>query len=218
MTKNILEVVVGSRLHNLYNEQSDFDYRGIFMHPVTDLISPFKKIKNTSWIEGDIDNTAYELRDFCKLATHGNPTILEILWSNQIKETSPLGEELRTNKQKFLDSRRIFEAHKGYAHNQYTKMNLFEADVRTPKFAIAYIRSIHQAIQLLVNGDFTPQVHEPLRSYLMDVKYNFHSELIPDLGKMFSELQTELAEAYYANATKFKPDIDWIEKFLNRAY
>lgn len=216
--KKILEVVVGSRLHDLYNEESDYDYRGIFMHPVEDLISPFKKLKNTSWIEGDEDNTAYELRDFCKLATQGNPTILEILWSNQVRSNTPIGEELRKNREKFLDSKRIFEAHKGYAHNQYTKMNLFEPDARTPKFAIAYIRSLFQARQLLEFGTFEPQVTGVLKEFLMDVKYNFRPDLVEKLSAMFAESQTLLAATFFKNHDKFKPDIEWIEDFLNRAY
>lgn len=216
--KTIHKVVVGSRLHGLNKPDSDYDFRGIFMHPLREIISPFVKPKNTSWIEGDVDNTAYELGEFCKMATQGNPTILEILWSNQIIETSELGKILVANRTKFLDSKRVFEAHKGYAHNQYNKMNLFEPDVRTPKFAVAYIRSLHQGIQLLTNGDMSPQVHPPLKEFLLEVKYNFNQTLIPELGRKFSALQVEIAQAYYANANKFKPDINWIEEFLMDAY
>jgi uncharacterized protein len=74
--KTILaKVVVGSRLHGTFNEQSDWDYRGIHISPLKDVLSPFKTQKNTTWIEGDEDNTSYELAEFCKLATKGNATI-----------------------------------------------------------------------------------------------------------------------------------------------
>lgn len=214
----ITEVVVGSRLHNLYNEKSDYDIRGIFMHPLKDLVSPFKKIKNTSWIEGDEDNTAYELREFCKMATQGNPTVLEILWSNQIRQDSATAKTLRDNRHKFLDSRRIFEAHKGYAHNQYTKMNLFAPDARTPKFSVAYLRSLEQAKQLLATGEFNPQVTGELREFLMDVKYNFRDELVPELSRRFAEMQVELADVFAKYHDQFKPDFDWIEEFVYYSY
>lgn len=214
----ITEVIVGSRLHNLYNEKSDYDIRGIFMHPIQDLVSPFKKIKNTSWVEGDEDNTAYELREFCKMATQGNPTVLEILWSNQIRSDSPVAKEMRENRHKFLDSKRVFEAHKGYAHNQYNKMNLFEPDNRTPKFAVAYLRSLQQAKELLATGEFSPQVQGELRDFLLDVKYNFRDELVPELSKRFAEMQVELADVYAKHHDKFKPDIAWIEEFVFSAY
>jgi len=64
MSKIITKVVVGSRLHGLANDRSDWDYRGIHITPLKDVLSPFKTLKNTSWIEGDIDNTSYELADF----------------------------------------------------------------------------------------------------------------------------------------------------------
>lgn len=216
--KTILEVVVGSRLHGLNKPDSDTDIRGVFMHPVADLLSPFKKIKNTSWIEGDIDNTAYELREFAKMATQGNPSVLEILYSNQVLKMDAIGEELVANKLKFLNSTRIFEAYKGYAHNQYNKMNLFEPDERTPKFAVAYIRSLWQGAGLLRTGEIVNQIPEPLRGFLLEVKHNFNPKLIPELGVKFSELQVDIAEAYYENKDKFKPDIPWIEEFITRTY
>lgn len=215
--KTILSVVVGSRLHGLAKDSSDYDFRGIFMHPIKDIVSPFKNPKNTSWIEGDVDNTSYELRDFCKLSTKGNATILEILYSNQVRETSEIGEELRKNRIKFLDSKAIYEAHRGYAHNQYNKMNLFDPDDRTPKFAVAYLRVLQQAKQLLETGDFSPQVKED-KDFLMEVKYNFSSKLIPELSKAFAKLQVELADTYAKNHNKFKPDIEWIENFLLNSY
>lgn len=214
----IHKVVVGSRLHNLFSEDSDYDYRGIHIHDLRDVFNPFGKLKNTSWIEGDEDNTSYELMDFCKTATKGNPTILEILWSNKIVETSEWGKELVANRWRFLDSKAILEAHKGYAFNQYNKMNLFEPDLRTPKFAVAYIRSLVQGIELLTNGNFSPQIKDPLREYLMEIKYDFHIDRIPLLSQRFQELQLKISQAYLDNKDRFTPDYDWIKDFVYRAY
>lgn len=215
--KTILSVVVGSQLHGIANEDSDTDVRGIFVHDMIDIISPFRKVKNTSWVEGDEDNTAYELRDFCKYATKGNATILEILWSNMIRQRTSLGVELQENRHRFLDSCAIYEAHKGYAANQMAKMSLFTPDKRTPKFAVAYLRVLQQAKQLLTSGDFSPQITSDL-DFIRTVKYHFSDDLIPELGIKFTQLQTELAQIYFANANKYTPDIEWIEDFLIRAY
>ena len=215
--KIVLSVVVGSRLHKLNKEDSDWDTRGVFMHSLKDILSPFKRIKNVSWVEGNEDNTAYELREFCKYATKGNATILEILWSNVIRENTTLGEELQKNRQKFLDSQAIFDAHRGYSESQYRKMNLFTPDNRTPKFAVAYLRVLQQGKQLLEYGDFNPVVTED-RDFILDVKYNWRNSLIPELSKKFTQAQFELAEMHNRVGSKFKPDFDWIEEFLLRAY
>ena len=222
MSKIITKVVVGSRLHGLHNEKSDYDYRGIHMHDLKDVLSPFKTLKNTTWIEGDVDNTSYELADFCKQAVHGNATILEVFFSNQVVSTSPIADELRANWKKFMDTDRFVMASRGYAHNQYNKMQLFE-DVgvrdnhRTGKFAVAYCRVLWQCAEYLKTGEFKCQIEEPLRSFLIEVKSNFRPELIPELTEKFMSLQADITKAW-KTAPKTKPDINWIEEFIYEAY
>jgi len=220
--KILLEVITGSRLHGLHTEKSDIDYRGIFINDLNDVLSPFKKTKTNCWIEGageeDTDNTAYELSHFIQMASKGNPSTLEVLWSNQIHATTPEADELRANRHKLLDSKYIFEAHKGYSHNQYTKMNLFTPDARTPKFAVAYVRVLQQGIELLSTGEFSPQVLRN-RDFLYEVKNDFNPiKHQPVLTKMFADLQVEFAEAYQKNHNRFTPDKEWLEAFIYKTY
>lgn len=214
----IHKVLVGSRLHNLAKENSDLDYRGVHMHDLNDVFNPFMTLKNTSWIEGDEDNTSYELMDFCKVATKGNPTILEVLYSNKIMETTPIGKEMCENRIKFLDSEAIFEGFRGYAKNQYTKMSLFNPDDRTPKFAVAYLRVLEQGIHFIKTGELKNQMEGALRDELMNVKYNWSNDLIPELSRRFAQLEADFALAYADNQGKFKPDYEWISNFVYRAY
>lgn len=195
---------------------------GIHIHPLKDVLSPFKKLKNTTWIEGDEDNTSYELADFCKQATHGNATILEVFFSNKIIETSPIAEELRTSWEKFMDTDKFVMASRGYAQNQYNKMQLFE-DIgqrdnhRTAKFAVAYCRVLWQCAEYLKTGEFKCQIGEPLKAFLIEVKNNFSDEMIPPLTEKFMSLQAEVTKQW-KNAPKTKPDIKWIEEFIYEAY
>lgn len=76
--RRILQVLVGSRSHNLHTEDSDFDYRGVFVVPTVDLLSLGKNLKTTSWVEGRVDDTAWELGHFLHLATKCNPNILDV--------------------------------------------------------------------------------------------------------------------------------------------
>ncbi len=41
----ITKVVVGSRLHELHTETSDWDYRGVHISPLRNVLSPFRKQK-----------------------------------------------------------------------------------------------------------------------------------------------------------------------------
>lgn len=226
--KILTEVLVGSRLHGLNTESSDYDYRGIHINSLKDTLSPFTKTKSTSWIEGDEDNTSYELADFCKHATHGNATILEVFFSNEIKQTSKPADIMRANWQKFIDTNRFVEASRGYAHNQYNKMNLFESQgvkgqERTSKFAIAYIRVLWQCAEFLETGEFKCQIDEPeLREFLLTIKPMNVKEIqvhIPKLTEMFMAMQKRVTDAYASpKLIKLKPDIKWIEDFIYETY
>jgi predicted nucleotidyltransferase len=222
--KLITKVVVGSRLHGLANEDSDWDFRGIHMHKLCDVISPFKKLKNTSWIEGDEDNTSYELADFCKQAVHGNATILEVFFSNQIKEDSRIAQVMRENWKEFIDTDKFVMASRGYAHNQYNKMQLFEgpgikSQDRTPKFAVAYLRVLWQCWQFLETGEFKCQVEGEWKDIMLTTKNNFSPEMVPKLTERFIFLQQKITEAW-ANPKleKLTPNISWIEQFVYDAY
>lgn len=224
----LTEVLVGSRLHGLHTEKSDYDYRGIHIHSLKEVLSPFRTLKNTSWIEGDVDNTSYELADFCKQATHGNATILEVFFSNEIVKTSPIADELRANWQKFVDTDRFVMASRGYAQNQYNKMNLFESagvkgQERTSKFAVAYCRVLWQCAEFLKTGVFPCQITDPdLKEFLLIIKPLTIKQLqpyVPKLTEMFMLLQANVTNAHAdPGLVKFKPDTEWIEDFIYRAY
>lgn len=221
--KIITKVLVGSRLHGLNNEQSDYDYRGIHMHDLREVLSPFKTLKNTTWIEGDVDNTSYELADFCKQATHGNATILEVFFSDKVIETSPIADEMRANWQKFMDTDKFVMASRGYAANQLNKMELFDDEgakkqKRTSKFAIAYMRVLWQCAEFLRTGEFFCQITDPdLKAFLLKLKAGWDEAYIPECTERFATLQGGVTKQW-KTATKLKPDVAWIENFIYEAY
>jgi predicted nucleotidyltransferase len=226
----LLTVVTGSRLHGLSTPESDFDYRGVFINDLSDIVNPFEKPEDTRWIEGETkDDTSYELRKFVKEAVNGNPNFIEILFSNQVTFSTPIGNRMRANAGKFVDSQRIFEAFKGYAGNQLNKMNIFDPDARTPKFAVAYIRSLFNGIELLRDGTITNPV-PPLfdingKAYcpdriLKEVKFTPFEDFdtVRDLcTSTFATLQVELARVFYATPRR-QADKKWLTQFVREAY
>ena len=50
MKKEILKVLVGSRAHELHNKNSDYDYRGVFVLPTSEIFSLNYKIHNVEKI------------------------------------------------------------------------------------------------------------------------------------------------------------------------
>lgn len=226
--KILTKVVVGSRLHGLERPDSDWDYRGIHMHPLKDVLSPFKKLKNTDWIEGDEDNTSYELANFVKDATKGNATILEVFFSDQVVSTTPVAEELRKNWTKFMDTRAFVAASRGYAHNQWNKFYNFESQgikgqERTAKFAVAFLRVMWQCEQFLLTGKFKCNLQESdLYELLREIKPLTVEEIQDHLPRIVAamsdmNMRVSVAESKSQYMT-MKPDIEWIESFLLKAY
>ena len=148
----ILKVLVGSRAHDLADENSDYDYRAVYVTPTSEILSLGFKYKGSDWIEGDEDNTSYEIGHFLHLATKCNPSILEVFQAPIITATKE-GFQLQELFPYVWNTNDAFNAFVGYGVNQRKKF-LDKKDNRQNKYAVAYIRVLYQLIQLLDVGDF----------------------------------------------------------------
>lgn len=153
----LLKVLVGSRAHGLHGPESDYDYRGVFLHPTCALLSLGDKPRDTAWVEGErppeggkVDDTAWEVGHFLALATHCNPTILEVFAAPVVAATED-GHALRTLLPCVWHPKGVRDAFVGYGLNQRKKF-LEGKDARPTKYAIAYLRVLCQAVSLLETG------------------------------------------------------------------
>ena len=224
----IHKCVVGSRLHGTATENSDWDFRGIHISPLVEHISPFKKVKNTSWIEDDVDNTSYELASFCKDITKGNATLLEVLFSSQVIKSSDISLEMIDNWKMFFNTDNFIKASTGYCSNQYRKFALYEdqgqlGQARTAKFIIAFIRVMWQCEQMLLTGVFNPTLeHCDKLDYIKSIKGLTREEIsvpeafthIEDMNRRVIQAQMNIHPSIKGN----KPNIEYIEDFLMRSY
>jgi len=216
--ENVITALVGSRAHGLEHPDSDYDWRGVFKEPLNVHLSPFRKVKNNHWIEGDEDNTAYELIQFIKGCCQSNPNYLEVVYAPEFKNLSPIGKELIDNKHRFLSAQRVFDSHRGYAMNQYKKMNLFEPDDRTAKFCVAYIRSLHNGAQLLKHGEMTINLPEgKLKDDLLAIKYDFKGN--KKLAMVyFEQKQKEIIDAMASTKLPTQAEQLYWEHFITKHY
>jgi hypothetical protein len=118
---NFFTALVGSRLHGLHSESSDYDYKHVELAPLLEKLSPFRNTEKVKQLVGDKDDCYFELTKFAQLAANNNPTMLEVLWSTDISPSfkfSSLVLTLIDKKKLLLDPIKIWYSHQGYALDQ----------------------------------------------------------------------------------------------------
>lgn len=150
--QTILKVLVGSHAHGLASDESDRDYRRVYVIPTEDIFHVGFKYPAIRWTQGDGDETAWEIGHFLLLGTQGHPLILETLVAPVITADA-WGEQLRLLLPALWSPQKAFEAFTNYANNQRTKL-LDKKDGRPAKYAAAYIRILFNLCELLKAGSF----------------------------------------------------------------
>lgn len=208
--KLILKVLVGSRAHGLANEDSDYDYRGVFVAKTTELLKLNSKVKSTHWIEGNNDDTTWELSHFLHLSIQSNPTILET-YVSPVVEWGDWGEELRGLFPYVWSPKRALDAFIGYGHNQRKKF-LDNKDSRPHKYAAAYLRVLYNLHELLTTGTFNVNLTgTPIYETVKRFKEGNY-----EIGEVISETKKweDLANEAFKDIEPKEPDIDLLNEFL----
>lgn len=218
MAVQILKTIVGSQAHGLANENSDFDYRGVFVVPTSEILRLGGHTEQTSWIEGKEDDTSWEIGKFLLMATKCNPTVLETF----LAPLAPQPEEFLPIYQKWtLPLRELFpyvwnsvdvkNAFIGYGINQRKKF-FDNKDKRAPKYAAAYLRVLYNCAQLLETGTFTVDLRG---SEIYDQVKNFKEGRFTQ-GEVIQacwDMETRVIKAFNQNPDK-KTDIEPVNEFL----
>ena len=204
----ILKVLVGSQAHGLADENSDTDYRAVYVDPTNEILSLGHKYKGNSWIEGDEDNTAYEIGHFLHLATKCNPTILEV-FKAPVVEANRDGRKLRELFQHVWEPQRSFDAFIGYGFNQRKKF-LNKKDNRQNKFACAYIRTLVNLLELLMTENFSVKVDDMVKPCLLKYKEGYYT--VGEVIDKAEEIEERCRKAL--DDCSHEADIDKVNKFL----
>lgn len=238
MTREILKVVVGSKMWGTDTPVSDTDLKIVVMDPLATILDPFEHgTKSEQGKEGQNDVTRYELRHFTRLACKGNPSILEVLFSTEVYDSDVIGDELRRIRGAFLDSRAIWRAHNGFINGQREearrRMGYDRHKKGRPigKLLSSSIIAALQGYELLTHGGFNPSTLLKDNGYFRTVEYvEFHRELKvlddrdPRLQEWFPEIEaalTQLVEEMnraYTDGPTFDADLETIREFTYAAY
>jgi len=164
----ILRCVIGSRAYGLDDDQSDTDYRGIFLPSAELHWSLYGVPEQLECYE--TQEHYWELQRFLVLALKANPNVLECLYTPLVEKTTPLADELLQMRSVFL-SRLVYQTYNGYVMSQFKKM---QSDLRNQgevkwKHVMHLIRLLISGISVLRHG-FVPVRVDEHRDQLLAIK------------------------------------------------
>ena len=206
----ILKVVIGSRAYGLETEDSDTDYRGVYLPPAELQWSLFGVPEQ---LENDATQECYwELQKFVTLALKANPNVFEVLYSPLIELATPLGRELIAMRESFL-SRVAYQTFNGYVLSQFKKL---QADLRNHgavkwKHVMHLIRLLLSGICTLRHG-YVPVRVEEHRDQLLAIKRGEVTWHEVETWRL--SLHREFDQALSATQLPERPDYERANAFL----
>jgi predicted nucleotidyltransferase len=122
----------GSHAYGLNTLESDLDVKGILIPPLEYHIGFINSIEQIENKDPD-DLVIFALKKFFQLAANCNPSVLEILFTDQEDRlfVHPVAQKLIDNKDLFLSKKCRF-TFEGYAHSQLKRMILHRRYLTNP--------------------------------------------------------------------------------------
>ncbi len=125
----ICKILYGSHLYGLNTENSDTDYKGVFLPVLRDLLlqkAPEHISKNTNKSDSkntnmDVDFELFSIHKFMKLVASGQPMAIEMLFApkSYVTESTQLWWDIVNVREQLLTNK--IKAFVGYCRNQATK-------------------------------------------------------------------------------------------------
>lgn len=144
--RTIFLTVYGSRAYGFSNPDSDWDYRGVCIPPLSQYVSINAKFEQC--LDKDLykhypdgllvtdpkpDMQVMEICKFASLAAHGNPSVLEIMFTDESLHviSHPIMKKLLDNRDLFLSQRVRYSFH-GYAISQLKRIKTHRSWLLNP--------------------------------------------------------------------------------------
>ena len=243
----ILRTEVGSGVHGTaVSGYDDQDIMGVCIEPADAVIGnkQFEQYEwHTAWEReggrrnrsghGDVDTTIYSLRKWMRLAMHGNPSVLVLLFApeEQVYYSTKLGRILRKEGPKFILSKQAGAKFIGYLRAQRHAMESHEGkgkDVTRPeliekygfdtKFAGHMVRLGYQGLELLRDGKLTLPMKEDERDTVRAIRTgHFTMRECLDLSEALERSIEEYMKGDNSPLPE-SPDYDVIDQWLVLAY
>lgn len=231
--KMLVKTLGGSTAYGLNTPESDLDYRGVFIHTDPAKILGLERMDHVQKQETD-DIVYYEVRKFFGLLRNGNISAIEILFSDNLLETSDVFEEIQTNKLKFVDTDKMFRCLLGYMQSERGLANgertgrigskrkaQLDKYGFSPKNATQLLRLAWGGSVLFQKGYFPLNIKDAdsnLHKKLFSIKTEPEKYSKDQLNTMFDIYEADLKNSYDNKKFTYKFDDKYANDILKRAY
>lgn len=201
--RTILRVNHGSHAYGLNTPTSDVDIKGVCIEPKTyhyGYLHNFEQHERMVAKGHETDLVIYSLKKFAKLAADCNPSIIEVLWVDDVDILfiNEYGEQLRAAKHDFLSKKARF-TFSGYAHSQLKRIKTHRAWLLDPPSAPPDRSDFGLS-------DVTKVSKSELGAYDSLVTDGVQVELPKDVVTLFTR-----EKAYQAAKTHYDQYVNWVK-------
>lgn len=126
MSNVIFQCIFGSHLYGLETENSDTDFKGIFIPTFEEIVMGGNEVKSfktgndkSKNSKDDVDTEYYSLKKFLELACKGETVALDMIHSDKAIVYSPVWHFIRDNRSKFYSKN--MRSYLGYVNKQAAK-------------------------------------------------------------------------------------------------
>lgn len=216
--------VWGSRSHNTHKPTSDTDFSGVYLYPTRELLSvrlpnekglsdnfKFDKEEGANHNKEDWpDYQFFEVGRFAELLLKGNPSIIEMLFTDNLTLMTPTWERLRAIRDRFLCQESV-KQYVGYMQGQLRRLTAHDGKKGlhtkgggyNEKWAYHILRLAEDAKRIATGQCPVVWKEGPERDFLMRVRNNEFDW--PDVKVM-------LEKAIYSALNTKEPMPPWEEK------
>jgi hypothetical protein len=236
----IFKTLVGSKLYGLATENSDTDYKGVFMAPVENVIPTLEQtlgLKTFTEMEryeppvvgegkDKVEAVYFSARYFIKLYLKGNPTLAEIPFAgDEFVEATDMGRELMKFVRDHMVTRHLFGGYYGYYMDQVKgfttgrgvcrekRHELIEKYGYDTKMGSHAYRIGVQGVELFKTGKINPTLSGEHLETARKIKVGgfYNREW---LMATVEDLSRQLKEAERNSTLPEKPDFDKVHDFI----
>ncbi len=225
---------MGSRGYGLERPESDYDYRGVYIHEDMHNLIGMGRHDHDQKQQGDTDQVYNEFRHNLNLLYKGNTQSLELLFNENWIEITDEWKHVQKNRNKLVDSERIFSCLRGYMQGELSLANgarkgviggkraaMVEKFGFSPSNFVNLFRLAFCGITFFEKGHFPVNIKEEEKltwEFLMAIKMRPENQSKENLNDIAGVYEKHLVSAYEARKETRVFDREFADKLCLDIY